>query len=86
MATEELRRLVRTGTIAADTERAVKQARQALEYVVSRARAALVRDYMIERFHLDPGAVGALPLAADASGSPQGSTWSGIALAVFVER
>jgi hypothetical protein len=41
---------------------------------------------VIERFHLDPGAVGVMPLGADAPGSPQGSTWSGVALAVFVER
>lgn len=63
-----------------------QQGSRANQYVVSRARAALVRDYVIERFHLDPEAVGALPLGADASGSPQGSTWNGIALAVFVER
>ena len=63
-----------------------QQGSQADQYVVSRARAALVRDYVIERFHLDPGAVGVMPLGADASGSPQGSTWSGIALAVFVEQ
>jgi phospholipid/cholesterol/gamma-HCH transport system substrate-binding protein len=56
------------------------------QYVVSRARAALVRDYVIGRFHLDPGAVGLVPLGSEAIGSPQGSTWSGIALAVFVER
>jgi hypothetical protein len=45
-----------------------------------------VRDYIIERFHLDPGTVGLVPLGSEAIGSPQGSTWSGIALAVFVER
>jgi phospholipid/cholesterol/gamma-HCH transport system substrate-binding protein len=56
------------------------------QYVESRARAALVREYLIERFRLDSGAVGLMPLGADAVGSPQGSTWSGIALAVFVER
>ena len=53
---------------------------------MSLARAGLVRDYVIERFHLDPGAVGVMPLGADASGNPQGSAWSGITLAVFVER
>jgi phospholipid/cholesterol/gamma-HCH transport system substrate-binding protein len=56
------------------------------QYVESRARAALVRQYLIERFHLDPDGVGLMPLGADAVGSPQGATWSGIALAVFVER
>ena len=56
------------------------------QFVVSRARAALIRDYLIDRFHLDPGAVGVMPLGAEAIGSPQGSTWSGVALVVFVEK
>jgi phospholipid/cholesterol/gamma-HCH transport system substrate-binding protein len=56
------------------------------QYAVSLARAGLVRDYVIARFNLDPGAVGVMPLGADASGSPQGSVWSGITLAVFVAK
>jgi phospholipid/cholesterol/gamma-HCH transport system substrate-binding protein len=56
------------------------------QYVQSRARAALVRDYLVQRFHLDPGAVGVMPLGGDANGSPQGATWNGIALAVFVQK
>jgi len=56
------------------------------QFVVSRARAALIRDYLIDRFHLDPGQVGVMPLGAQAIGSPQGSTWSGVALVVFVEK
>jgi phospholipid/cholesterol/gamma-HCH transport system substrate-binding protein len=56
------------------------------QFVVSRSRATVVRDFLIERFHLDPSAVGLMPLGASAPGSPQGSTWSGIALAVFVEK
>ena len=55
-------------------------------YVHSRTRAALVRDYLIERFDLDPGAVGAMPLGGDASGSPQTGTWNGVALAVFIQK
>ena len=55
-------------------------------YVQSRARAALVRDYLVRRFHLDPGAVGVMPLGGDASGSPAGATWNGVALAVFVRK
>lgn len=58
----------------------------AVGYVQSRARAALVREYLVQRFHLDPGAVGLMPLGGEASGSPQGATWNGVALAVFVER
>jgi phospholipid/cholesterol/gamma-HCH transport system substrate-binding protein len=56
------------------------------QYVVSRERAAVVRNYLIDRFHLDPGAVGLMPLGASADGSPQGATWSGVALAVFMDR
>jgi phospholipid/cholesterol/gamma-HCH transport system substrate-binding protein len=55
-------------------------------YVQSRARAALVRAYLIGRFHLDPGAVGVMPLGGDAVGSPQGGMWNGVALAVFVQK
>jgi phospholipid/cholesterol/gamma-HCH transport system substrate-binding protein len=58
---------------------------QADQYAVSLARASVVRDYLIERFQLDPGAIGVMPLGAEADGSPQGSAWSGIALAVFVD-
>jgi phospholipid/cholesterol/gamma-HCH transport system substrate-binding protein len=58
----------------------------AARYVQSRARADLVRDYLIERFHLDPGAIGVMPLGADASGSPEGVTWNGVAVAVFVQK
>ena len=47
--------------------------------------AALVREGLIERFHLDPDGVGLMPLEQMPLGSLQGSTWSGIALAVFVE-
>ncbi len=55
-------------------------------HVASRARAAAVRDYLIDRFDIDAGGVGVMPLGADAVGSPEGNSWSGIALAVFVER
>ena len=55
-------------------------------HVASRTRASLARDYLIDRFSLDAGAVGLMPFGADAVDSPHGSTWSGIALAVFVER
>jgi hypothetical protein len=57
------------------------------QYVVSRARAALVRDYLIGRFHLDPDAVGLMPLGRKAIvESPAGDSWNGIALAAFLEK
>jgi phospholipid/cholesterol/gamma-HCH transport system substrate-binding protein len=55
-------------------------------YRTSQGRAALVRDYLIERFQLDPGAVGVMPLGGDARGSPTGGTWEGVALAVYVPK
>jgi phospholipid/cholesterol/gamma-HCH transport system substrate-binding protein len=63
-----------------------RQGSAAERHIASRARASLVRDYLIDRFHVDEAAIGLMPLGAQAVGSPLGSTWSGIALAVFVER
>jgi phospholipid/cholesterol/gamma-HCH transport system substrate-binding protein len=57
------------------------------QYVASRARAGLVRDYLLVRFQLDPDAVSVMPLGPKAVvDSPAGDTWSGIALAVFLEK
>ncbi len=53
-------------------------------YLASRARAELVRDYLVSKFKLDPNYVAAMPLGAQAEGSPSGNTWDGIALAIFV--
>jgi hypothetical protein len=54
------------------------------QYVVSRARAVIVRNYLVNRFHLEPKAAGVMPLGADSAGSPQPS-WDGIALAFFLK-
>jgi phospholipid/cholesterol/gamma-HCH transport system substrate-binding protein len=56
-----------------------------LQYVVSRARAVAVRDYLLERFHLDPKATGVMPLGADSSGSPTPGSFDGVALAFFLK-
>jgi phospholipid/cholesterol/gamma-HCH transport system substrate-binding protein len=57
------------------------------QYLTSRARAALVRDYLIGRFHLDPDAVGLMPLGRKAMAeSPAGDVWNGIALAAFLGK
>jgi phospholipid/cholesterol/gamma-HCH transport system substrate-binding protein len=55
-------------------------------YLGSRARAVAARDYLIGKFHLDPRSTGAMPLGSETTGSPQGTRWSGIALAVFMEK
>lgn len=53
-------------------------------FVLSRRRAQLVRDYILRKFGLDPNFVGTMPLGAEAAGSPDGQTWDGVALALFV--
>jgi phospholipid/cholesterol/gamma-HCH transport system substrate-binding protein len=56
------------------------------EYVASRSRAALVREYLISKFTLKPQYVGVMPLGRVAPGSPANGTWNGVALALFVDR
>jgi phospholipid/cholesterol/gamma-HCH transport system substrate-binding protein len=56
-----------------------------LQYVVSRARGAAVRDYLIGRFQLDPGATGVMPLGADSPDSPTGRPFDGVALTFFLQ-
>lgn len=53
-------------------------------YLVCRARAQLVRDYLISRFGLDPNYVATMPMGAEAKDSPAGASWNGIGLALFV--
>lgn len=55
-------------------------------FLRSRARAHVVRDYLVGKFGLDPRYVAIMPMGAAAEGSPAGSTWDGVALAIFVER
>lgn len=54
-------------------------------FTLARERAGLVRQYLIERFDLDPRDVGLMPLVGPAQGSPDGDRWDGVALALFVE-
>ena len=56
------------------------------QYLRSRARASMVRDYLIGKFDLDPQATGAMPLSADSTGSPGNSPWDGVALAVILPK
>jgi phospholipid/cholesterol/gamma-HCH transport system substrate-binding protein len=55
------------------------------QYLTSRAKAALARDYLIGKFHLDPQATGIMPLGAGSAGSPDGDRWDGIAVTIFLE-
>ncbi len=56
------------------------------QFLLSRARANLVRDYVVSRFSPDPGATAVMAMGGDAPGSPSGSTWDGVALTLFVSK
>jgi phospholipid/cholesterol/gamma-HCH transport system substrate-binding protein len=56
------------------------------QYVRSRARAEIVREYLIGKFSLDPATTGLMPLGIDAPDSPDNGQWDGVALAAFLER
>jgi hypothetical protein len=55
-------------------------------YLRSRARASIVRDYLIDKFHLNPPTTGIMPLGKESVGSPDNAPWDGVALAVFEEK
>jgi len=60
---------------------------QAERYRVGRARASLVREYLLRRYGLLPQHTGFISLADDAPGNPSGSDgWDGVALTLFVDR
>jgi phospholipid/cholesterol/gamma-HCH transport system substrate-binding protein len=56
------------------------------EYIQARARAQLVLDHLLSRFGLASTRTVTMPLGRRASGSPDGETWDGVALALFVDR
>ena len=58
---------------------------EAERYLVSRTRAAVVRDYLVRRFELDPTATGFIALGGEPVGVAPSSAWEGIVLAVFVD-
>jgi phospholipid/cholesterol/gamma-HCH transport system substrate-binding protein len=53
-------------------------------FLLSRARAQLVRDYVVRKFGLDARYVAIMPMGSDAQDSPDGDHWDGVALAMFV--
>jgi phospholipid/cholesterol/gamma-HCH transport system substrate-binding protein len=56
------------------------------QYLRSRVRAGIVRDYLIAKFHLDPQATGAVPLSAQSPDSPAKTPWDGVAIAVILPK
>jgi phospholipid/cholesterol/gamma-HCH transport system substrate-binding protein len=55
-------------------------------FLVSLDRAELVRDYVLSRFRRRVTLTGVMPLSSQAPGSPSGGVWSGVALALFVDK
>jgi len=55
-------------------------------FLVSLDRAELVRDYILSRFRRRVTLTGVMPLSTQAVGSPRGDSWSGVALALFVDQ
>ena len=53
---------------------------------VARQRARMAREYLLGRYDLPPDATGAIALGDKADGSPNGSTWDGVAIALFVDK
>ena len=60
------------------------EATGAEQFLLSRRRAQLVRDYVVGKFGLDANFVAVMPMGEDAEGSPSGDKWDGVALALFV--
>jgi hypothetical protein len=56
------------------------------QFLRSREKASLVRDYLIDRFSLTPQTSGVMPLGSESTGSPAGEQWDGVALAIFEEN
>ncbi|MBI1874683.1 MAG: MCE family protein [Acidobacteria bacterium] len=57
------------------------------QYLASKRRAQVVRDYLVQKFDLESRFVAAMPLSAEAMGrSPAGDRWDGIALTLYVEK
>ena len=55
------------------------------QFLLSRSRAQMVRDYIVGRFGLDARYVAIMPMGSDADGSPTDGRWEGVALAAFPE-
>jgi phospholipid/cholesterol/gamma-HCH transport system substrate-binding protein len=67
------------GYAAAPTESAA--------FIASGTRGAMVRDYLIQRFGLNPNSTGVMSMGAAAADSPRGNgTWDGIGVTMWVKR
>ena len=56
------------------------------QYLRSRLRGSLVRDYLIATFGLTPQTTGIMALGRESTGSPENRPWDGVAIAIFEEK
>lgn len=61
-------------------------ATRADEFLLSRRRAEMVRDYLAGKFGLAARFVTTMAMGPEAAGSPEGDVWDGVAIAAFPER
>jgi phospholipid/cholesterol/gamma-HCH transport system substrate-binding protein len=61
-----------------------REATADVRFLIGRTRSQLVRDYLIGKFGLDPNYVATMSMGSEARESPEGDTWDGAALALFV--
>ena len=56
------------------------------QWLLSTDRALKVREYLVEKFRLDPNYVGTMPMGAVASKDNSGDYWEGVAVVVFYDK
>ncbi|MBI2816729.1 MAG: MCE family protein [Acidobacteria bacterium] len=56
------------------------------QFLLSTDRALKVREYLVEKFRLDPNYVGTMPMGAVASKDNSGTYWEGVAVVVFYDK
>jgi phospholipid/cholesterol/gamma-HCH transport system substrate-binding protein len=52
-------------------------------FLASRGRAQVVKDYILGKFGWDPAATTIMAMGNEADGSPDGTSWDGVAIAAF---
>jgi hypothetical protein len=56
------------------------------QFLRSRERARMVRQYLLDRFDLKPTYVGAVPMGAVRSSEPSGGFFEGVGVVYFPEK
>jgi phospholipid/cholesterol/gamma-HCH transport system substrate-binding protein len=56
------------------------------QFRTGRIRAGIVREYLLGRYELAPQNTGYISLGKDGKGSPEGDSWDGVAITLFLEN